>query len=96
MLIVRSQDQDFTMECNNYCISQLNYKWYIRTNSESQRIILGKYKTKKRCLEILEEMDRAQEKQMSKCNTRVVNEDGNTIKNELTNHYFSIYYMPKK
>ena len=97
MLVVRTQEKLATLQCKDYGIGKENYKNVIYTILNNGEIItLGKYRTKKRCLEVLDEMDKAQEMQMSKCNTRVVDENGHTIKNEYTNHYFKIYYMPKK
>ena len=96
MLIVRTQGKDATIECGCYGINRKDYKWIISAIFNDKIITLGKYRSKKRCLEILNEMDKALEKQNSKCNTRVVNENGNTITNEYTNHYFKIYHMPKK
>ena len=105
MLVVRNQEKQLTIKIDNYYISEFstNYikpnikQYYIKTTLENGgEVELGKYRSKKRCLEILDEMDKALEKQNSKCNTRVVDNNGNVIKNNLSNHYFNIYYMPKK
>lgn len=100
MLVVRTQDKQNTVTCMAYGLSNGNNGWYVTgkmiNNNEDQWWILGKYRSKKRCFEILDEMDKAHEKQMSKCNTRVVDINGYTISNSLTNHYFEIYKMPKK
>lgn len=99
MIVIRKQDKMVTCECDGYCILRQGNKWLIKGHILSSGVgltLLGKYRSKKRCLEILDEMDKAQEKQMAKCNTRVVDTNGYTIKNELSNHYFNIYYMPKK
>lgn len=96
MLIVRNQTKTTTCECVAYVVIKQENKWEIKGKLPDCVISLGIYRTKKRCLEIMSEMDKALEYQMSKCNTRVVDENGHTIKNEYTNHYFKIYYMPKK
>jgi hypothetical protein len=101
MLVVRNQILTGTIKIDNYYMKVTNLtskikKYEIVTQWGHQEIVLGRYKTKKRCLEILDEMDKALEKQNSKCNTRVVDSNGNVIKNYLSNHYFNIYYMPKK
>lgn len=94
-LWIRSQDREILIKIDNVGISNENLVLGNLVSDDNKSVcdywILGQYKTKRRALEIIDEIQEFIEKQ----GTNEINIDDNGLPNGVR-HYGNVYQMPEE